>query len=113
MFDDRFTEGRAPFRERIGISDGPLCERHTAHAIGHAREIQHFENQIDSLLRLPQEPTLALTKFDFTGRYRARGDLVLEATYPIIELPIFTATRYQVQGQPAHVVRCARRSSRD
>src|ERR1039457_5489755 len=97
MFDDRFPEGGAPFRERIGIGDGPLCECYAAHALGHAREVQHFDNQIDSLLRLPQQPTLALTKFDLTGWYRASGDLVLEAAYPIIQLPVFSATRYQVQ----------------
>src|ERR1017187_6145296 len=97
MFDDRFTEGRALFSERIRIGDGPLCERYAAHDIGHAREVQHFENQIDAMLRSPQEPSLAVTKFDLTGRYRASGDLVLEATYPIIQLPVFTATRYQVQ----------------
>jgi hypothetical protein len=49
------------------------------------------------MLCSPQEPTLAVTKFDLTGWYRASGDLVLEAAYPIIQLPVFTATRYQVQ----------------
>src|ERR1017187_6631333 len=97
MFDDRFPEGGAPFRERIGSGEGPLCECYAAHAVGTAREVQHVENQMDPLLPLPQQPTLALTKFDLTGWYRASGDLVLEAAYPIIQLPVFSATRYQVQ----------------
>src|SRR5579864_2938267 len=59
------------------------------------------------MLRLPEQPTLAVTKFDLTGWHRASGDLVLKATDAIIQLPVFTATRYQVQAQPAHILRCA------
>src|SRR5208337_465151 len=113
MFEDRFTEGRAPCRERIGIGNRPLCERYAAHAVGHAREVQHFENQVDSMLRLPQEPTFAAAKFDLTGWHRASGDLVLKAANLIIQLPVFLAPRYQVKTQPAHVLRCALLPSRD
>src|SRR5271157_2474763 len=113
MFDDRFAEGRAPFSERIGIGDGPVRERRAAHAVGHARKVQHFENQIDAMLRLPQEPTLAVPKFDLSGWYRASGDLVLEAAYTIIQLPVFTVTRHQVQTESAHVLRRTLLPSRD
>src|SRR5208337_82278 len=97
MFDDRFAEGGALLCERIGIGDSPLCQCYAAHAVGHAREVQHFENQVNPVLRLPQEPPLAVTKFDFTSGHGACGDLVLEAAYPIIQLPVCAATRYQVQ----------------
>src|SRR5579864_7041098 len=113
MFDDRFAEGHAPFGERIGIGDCPLCQRYAAYTVGHARKVQHFENQIDPMLRLPEQPTLAMTKFDLTGWHRASGDLILEAADAIVQLPVFTATRYQVQTESADILRCAFLPGRD
>src|ERR1700751_5612110 len=113
MLDDRFTEGCAPLSERIGIRNGPLCQRHTAHAVGHAREVQHFENRINSILRSSQGPTLAVTKFDLTGWYRASGDFVFEPAYQIVQLPVLSVTRHEVQTQPARILRGALRPSRN
>src|SRR5208282_454177 len=113
MFNDRLPEGYTSLSESVGIGDRSLCEGHAAYAVGHAREVQHIENQINSMLRLPKQPTFTLTKFDLTGWYRASGDFVFEAAYPIIELPVFTAPRHQIQTQPTHVLRSALLPSRD
>src|SRR5271168_3797438 len=113
MLDERLTKGCASLREEIGVCDGPLRECYAAHAVGNARDVQHFEDQIDAMVRLPKKPTLAVAKFYLTGRHRASGDLVLEAAYLIVQLAVLTAARYQVQTQPTHTLRGALAPRRD
>src|SRR5215469_9861645 len=113
MLDDGLTEGCALLGKRPGICNGPLSERYAANAVSNAREIQHFENQINSMFSLPQQVTFTVTELDLTGWNWTSGDLVFEAAYLVIQLAILAATRYEEQPQATHTVRCAFASSSD
>src|SRR5580698_6321954 len=106
MLDERLTKCCTSLRKEIGVCDGPLRECYAAHAVRNTRDVQRFEDQINAMVRLSKEPALAVAKLDLTGRHRASSDLVLEAAYLIIQLAALTAARYQVQTEPAHILRC-------
>src|SRR5580658_2942244 len=107
MFDDWFAERGSPLGIGIGVGERALSERYAAHAVRHTREVEHLENQIDSLLWLSEQPSFAVAELDLSSGNRAGGDLVFETANLIVELTVFSAPRHQVKTQAAYVLRCA------
>ena len=68
-----------------GFGQGPLRQGHAAHAVGHPGNVQGFQDQIDSFLRLPQEPGLGVLQEDLPGGDGTGPDLVLEALDGVVQ----------------------------
>src|SRR5260370_37684560 len=110
MIDDSFAERSAVLGIRKRIGHRALCQRDTHHAVRYAREVQHFEDQIDSRVSRAEKITFAVSKLHFSGRNRAGSNLVLQPPNKIIELAILAVSRDQEQSQPAHTSRGSFRS---
>src|SRR5882762_226595 len=112
MIENALAEGGAVLSKEKRIGHGALRQCDTHHAVGYAREVQHFEDQINSRLTGAQQVAFAVFQLYFSGRNRAGGNLVLEAANKIVELTILAVSRDQEQGQPADTRRGSFRARR-
>src|ERR1700747_3650326 len=60
VIENRFAERSAMFRIRKRVRHGALRQRDAHDAVSYAREIQHFEDQINSRVRRTEQVSLAL-----------------------------------------------------
>src|SRR5260370_36447343 len=74
---------------------GALRQRHTHHAVGYARKVQNFEDEINSRVRRAEQVAFAAFQLHFSSRNRAGGNLVLEPPNEIVELAILAVSRDQ------------------
>src|SRR5260370_8104862 len=102
MIESRFAERSAVLGIGKRIGHRALCQRNTHYAVRYAREVQHFEDQIDSRVSRAEKIALAVSQLHFSGRNRAGRNLVFQPPNEIVELTIVAASRYQEQRQPAH-----------
>src|SRR5207237_6075475 len=88
MIKDSFSEGRAALCISQRIRHSPLSERNAHHAVRHTREVQNFQNQIDSQVSGTQQVSFAISQFHFSGGNRASGDLVFQSPDEVIETDV-------------------------
>ena len=104
QIDGEATDDRGSFAERgavlgIGkrIGHGALRHRYTHNAIGYAREVQYFEDQINSGVSGAEQIAFACFELYFSGGNRAGGDFVFKPPDEIVELAIFAIARHEEQ----------------
>src|SRR5258708_17591570 len=113
MIENPLAERGAVLGIRKRIGHRALCQRDTHYAVRYAREVQHFEDQINSRVSRAEQVAFAVFQLYFSGRNRAGCNLVLQPPNKIVELTILAVSRYQEQGQPAHTRRSSFRARSD
>ena len=105
VIENRFAERSAVFGIRKRIRDGALRQRDAHDAVRYPREVQYFEDEINSRVRRTEQVSLAIFQFYFSGRNGAGGDFVFKAPDEVVELTIFAIARHEEQCQAAHTCR--------
>src|SRR5580704_8360062 len=101
MFEDGLAESGAVLGVGKGISHGALGERDADNAVGYAREIQNFEDEIDAGVSGAEEVGFAIAQLDFAGGDGTSGDFVFEAADEVVEIAIFAVARDEEESQAA------------
>ena len=102
MIENPFAERGALLGVGKRVCHRALCQRDVHYAVRYAREVQHFEDQINSRLSRAEQVAFTLFQLHFAGRNRTSCNLVLQPPNEIVELAIMAVSRHQEQGQPAH-----------
>src|SRR6185437_13224119 len=99
MVEDGLAKGDARLSKSERIGQRALRQGRAAQAVRHTGDIQHLQDQVNSLIGAAQQISLTLAQLNFAGRNRAGGNFVLEATNGVVQLSIFPEPREQEKRQ--------------